>query len=76
MCTTSRHSFSSGGGGLVTKSCPTLAIPWTKEPGRQATVHEILQARILGWIAISHSLVVDYVNCFLYRLIAYLLVII
>ena len=23
-----------GGGGLVAKSCPTLATPWTKEPGR------------------------------------------
>ena len=22
------------GGGLVTKLCPTLAIPWTEEPGR------------------------------------------
>ena len=22
-----------GGGGLVTKSCPTLATPWTEEPG-------------------------------------------
>ena len=21
-------------GGLVTKSCPTLVIPWTEEPGR------------------------------------------
>ena len=23
-----------GGGGLVAKSCPTLATPWTEEPGR------------------------------------------
>ena len=23
-----------GGSGLVAKSCPTLAIPWTEEPGR------------------------------------------
>ena len=77
MCTTSRHLFSSGGGGgLVTKSCPTLGTPWTEEPDRLYIVYEILQARILEWVAISHYLVVDYVNCFSYHLIAYLLVII
>ena len=42
-----------GDSGLVAESCPTLAIPRTKEPGRQATVHEILQARILAWVPIS-----------------------
>ena len=32
-----QHHLSSilcGGGGLVAKSCPTLAIPWTEDPGR------------------------------------------
>ena len=39
---------------LVTKSCPTLATPWTV--ARQASsVHGISQARILGWVAISIS---------------------
>ena len=32
-----------GGGGLVTKPCPTLVIPWTEKPGRLQS----LQARIL-----------------------------
>ena len=31
-CATTREA--SGGGGLVAKSCPTLATPWTEEPGR------------------------------------------
>ena len=38
-----------GGGGLVTKSCPTLATL----PGY--SVHGIFQARILKWVAISYS---------------------
>ena len=40
-----------GGGGSVTKSCPTLVTPWTVAllcPG-------ISQARILEWVAISFS---------------------
>ena len=41
-----------GGGGLVAKSCPTLAIPCTVAlPG--SSVHGILQARVLEWIAIE-----------------------
>ena len=28
------HSQVSSDGGLVTKRCPTLATPWTEEPGR------------------------------------------
>ena len=39
-----------GGGGLVTKSCPTLVTPW---PGFSA--HGIPQARILERVAISFS---------------------
>ena len=31
-CATTREA--SGGGGLVAKSCPTRATPWTEEPGR------------------------------------------
>ena len=43
-----------GGGGLVTKSCPILATPWTGNlPG--SSVRGILQARILEWVAISFS---------------------
>ena len=43
-----------GGAGLVTKSCPALATPWTLTlPG--SSVHRILQARILEWVAISFS---------------------
>ena len=40
-----------GGGGLVARSCPVLATPWTSLPG--SSVHVILQARKLKWIAIS-----------------------
>ena len=37
-------------GGLVAKSCPTLATPWTI--ARQvSSVHGIFQARILEWVA-------------------------
>ena len=42
-----------GGGGLVARSCPVLATPWTSLPG--SSVHVILQARKLKWIAISFS---------------------
>ena len=39
------------GGGLVTKLCPILVTPWTGNlPG--SSVHGILQARILEWVAI------------------------
>ena len=41
-----------GGGGLVTKSCPTLATPCTAALP-SSSVHGILQARILEWIAIA-----------------------
>ena len=40
------------GGGLVAKLCPTLTTPWSP-PG--SSVHGILQARILEWVAISFS---------------------
>ena len=42
-------------GDLVTKSCPTLAIPWTVYSLPGSSVHGILQARILEWAAISFS---------------------
>ena len=46
--------FFGGGGGLVTKLCPTLCDPMDYSlPG--FSVHGILQARILGWVAISFS---------------------
>ena len=38
------------GCGLVTQSCPTLVTPWTV-----SSIHGILQARILEWVAISFS---------------------
>ena len=41
------------GGGLVTKLCLALAIPWTIAP--QALLPRIFQARILKWFAISFS---------------------
>ena len=44
-----------GGGGLVTKSCPTLVTPWTVCSLLGSSVHGILQARILEWVAISFS---------------------
>ena len=44
---------SGGGGGLVTKSCPILCDHRDRLPG--SSVHEILQARILEWVAISFS---------------------
>ena len=40
--------------GMRAKSCPTLATPWTvARPG--SSVHGILQARVLEWVAISSS---------------------
>ena len=41
------------GGGLVTKSCPTLVTPWTI--AHQAPLHGIFQARVLEWVTISFS---------------------
>ena len=48
------HCEGGGGGGLVTKLCPTLATPWTV--ACQAPLNMgILQARILKCVAISFS---------------------
>ena len=44
-----------GGGGLVAKSCPTLETLWTVCSLPGFSVHRILQARILQWVAISFS---------------------
>ena len=38
---------------LVAQWCPTLSDPWTEETG--SSVHGVLQARILGWVAISFT---------------------
>ena len=43
-----------GGGGLVAQSCPTLCDPMDHGPPG-SSVHEILQVRILEWVAISFS---------------------
>ena len=43
------------GGGLVAKSCPTLVTPWAEACQAPLSVHGILQARILEWVAISFS---------------------
>ena len=45
------------GGGLVTKSCPTLVTPWTAACQAPLSIHGILQAGILEWVAISFSYV-------------------
>ena len=47
-----KNSFVNGG--LVLKSCPTLVTPRT-EACQGSSVHGILQARILEWVAISFS---------------------
>ena len=39
---------------LVLKSCPTLVIPVDCSPPG-SSVHGILQARVLGWVAIASS---------------------
>ena len=41
-------------GSVVTQSCPTLCDPMDYSPPG-STVHEIFQARILEWVAISFS---------------------
>ena len=43
--------YQPSGGGLVTKSCPTLVTPWNVG----SSVHVIFQARRLEWVAISFS---------------------
>ena len=51
MCTRRKVD---GGGGLVTKSCLTLCnLMDCSPPG--SSVHGILQARILEWVAVSFS---------------------
>ena len=41
-------SIQGGGGGLITRSCLTLVIPWP-------LIHGIFWERILEWVAISFS---------------------
>jgi len=54
LLSTTQQSESAVLSGLVAKSCPTLATPWTvAHPG--SSVHGISQARILEWVAISFS---------------------
>ena len=43
-----------GGGRLVAKSCPTLCNPMDCSL-TDSSVHGVLQARILEWVAISFS---------------------
>ena len=43
------------GGGLVTKSCPTLCDPTDCGHLPDSSVHGIFQTRILEWVAISFS---------------------
>ena len=42
------------GGGLIAQSCPALATPWTIS-SLGSSVHGILQARMLEWVALSFS---------------------
>ena len=48
-------SLNGGGGSVVTKSCPTLATPWTAARPPGFSDPGILQARILEWAAFSFS---------------------
>ena len=41
---------------FVTQSCPTLFDPVDSSPPG-SSVHEIFQARILGWVAIPYSII-------------------
>ena len=43
-----------GGGGIVAKLCPTLFDPMDSSPP-SSSVHGILQARVLEWVAIPFS---------------------
>ena len=42
-------------GALITKLCLALATPWTVCSPPGCSVHGVLQARILEWVAISFS---------------------
>ena len=46
------HCNSSDGGGLVAKSCPILATPWSVACQALLSM-EFSMARILEWVAIS-----------------------
>ena len=48
------HASLLGCGGLVTQSCPTPVTPWIVAPPG-SSVHGILQARMLEWVAMSFS---------------------
>ena len=54
LSTKSPGALFGGGGGLVSKLCPTLATPMDCSPPG-SSVHGILQARILEWVAIAFS---------------------
>ena len=43
-----------GGDGLVARSYPTLAAPWTVAP-LAPSVHKVFQARKLEWVDLSFS---------------------
>ena len=51
------HCRHLGGGGLVTKSCPTLRDPMDYSPPGPS-VHGISQARTLQWVAISSPIAI------------------
>ena len=58
--TISPMTVSLGGGGLVTKSCPTLVTPWSPP---DSSVWGLLQARKLEWVAISLITLLDHSVC-------------
>ena len=58
--TISPTTVSLGGGGLVTKLCPTLVTPWSPP---DSSVWGILQARKLEWVAISLITLLDHSIC-------------
>ena len=62
MCSIKNLHIWHGGGGLVTKSCLTLATPWTVAQQAPLSV-EMSQAGILAWIAISFSIIYSIEQC-------------
>ena len=58
------YSLNYGGGGLVTQSCLILATPWTVACQAPLSLGFFLpvQARIMGWVAISFS-IPNYRSC-------------
>ena len=57
ICCVAHSKCSVNGGGFIAKSRPTLLTPWTVCSLPGSSVHGILQARVLEWVAISFFIV-------------------